>query len=66
MVQSAHCKGHNQQPGIEHEHIGGETMTPAQREASLLLHEFICRNTGIDPHAIHGHGEFNDTECPGR
>jgi hypothetical protein len=40
-------------------------MTPAQREASLLLHEFICRTTGIDPHAIHGHGEFNDTDSPG-
>jgi hypothetical protein len=65
MVQSAHCIGHNQQPGIEHEHIGEETMTPAQREASLLLHEFICRNTGIDPHAIHGHREFDNTECPG-
>jgi hypothetical protein len=65
MVQSAHCVGQNQHPGIEHEHKGGEAMTPAQREASLLLHEFICRNTGIDPHSIHGHGEFNPTECPG-
>jgi hypothetical protein len=25
-----------------------------QREASLRLHEFICRNTGIDPHSIVG------------
>ena len=65
MVQSAHCKGKNQHPGIEHEHNGGEAMTPTQREASLLLHEFICRKTGIDPHQIHGHGEFNKTECPG-
>jgi hypothetical protein len=65
MVQSAHCVGQNQHPGIEHEHKGGEAMTPAQKEASLLLHEFICRNTGIDPHQIHGHGEFNPTECPG-
>ena len=65
MVQSAHCVGKNQHPGIEHEHKGGETMTADQREASLLLHEFICRNTGIDPHSIHGHGEFNNTDCPG-
>jgi hypothetical protein len=65
MVQSAHCVDQNQQPGIEHEHIGAETMAPAQKEASLLLHEFICRKTGIDPHSIHGHGEFNPTECPG-
>ena len=40
-------------------------MTQDQREASLLLHEFICRKTGVDPHSIHGHGEFNNTECPG-
>jgi hypothetical protein len=65
MVQSAHCVGQNQQPGIEHEHIGEEAMAPAQREASLLLHEFICRNTGIDPHSIRRHGKFNPTECPG-
>jgi hypothetical protein len=65
MVESAHCIGHNEQPGIEHEHKGGEAMAPAQRQASLLLHEFICRKTGIDPHSIHGHGEFNPTECPG-
>jgi|tagenome__1003787_1003787.scaffolds.fasta_scaffold20618922_1 hypothetical protein len=65
MVGSAHCVGQNSQPGIEHEHIGGEAMTPAQRRASLFLHELICRKTGIRPGAIHGHGEFNPTECPG-
>lgn len=65
MVQSAHCIGQNTHPGIEHEHVNPEGMTPIQREASLFLHEFICRHTGIDPNAIHGHGEFNATECPG-
>jgi hypothetical protein len=65
MVQSAHTVSHNQQPGIEHEHIGAEAMTPAQKEASLILHEFICRNTGIDPHSIHPHGDLDQTECPG-
>jgi hypothetical protein len=65
MVVSAHCVGQNEQPGIEHEHIGNERMTPKQREASLWLHERICRKTGIKPSAIHGHGEFNPTECPG-
>jgi hypothetical protein len=65
MVRSAHCVGQNGHPGIEHEHKGGETMTPIQREASLFLHAFICRKTGVKPDAIHGHGEFNNTECPG-
>lgn len=65
MVVSAHCVGQNSQPGIEHEQIGTEPMTPQQREASLWLHEKICRKTGITPNAVHGHGEFNSTECPG-
>jgi hypothetical protein len=65
MISSAHCVGQNSHPGIEHEHVGNEAMTPAQREASLFLHELICHKTGIRPDAIHGHGEFNPTECPG-
>ena len=65
MVQSAHCVGQNTHPGIEHEHVNPEGMTSIQREASLFLHEFICRHTGIHPSAIHGHGEFDATECPG-
>ncbi len=65
MVQSAHCISQNTDPGIEHEHVNPEGMTPIQREASLFLHEFICRHTGIKPSEIHGHGEFDATECPG-
>ncbi len=65
MVISAHCVGQNAQPGIEHEQIGTEPMTPKQREASLWPHERICRKTGIQPREVHGHGEFNSTECPG-
>jgi hypothetical protein len=64
MVQSAHCPNQNTQPGIEHEHKGNEQMTPEQREASLFLHEFICRHTGIKPSEIHPHREFFATECP--
>jgi hypothetical protein len=64
MVVSAHCVGHNEQPGIEHEHIGDEKMTRKQRKASVWLHAHICRKTGINPAQIHGHGEFNPTECP--
>jgi hypothetical protein len=65
MVQSAHCPNENHNPGIEHEHKGGEAMTDAQRQASLFLHELICRKTGIKPSAIHGHKEFFATACPG-
>ena len=65
MVSSAHCVGENSNPGIEHEHVGDEPMTSAQREASLFLHEHICRKTGIRPNEIHGHREFDQTACPG-
>lgn len=65
MVVSAHCVGHNEQPGIEHEQKGTELLTPIQRQASVSLHARICRKTGIKPSAIHGHGKFNATECPG-
>jgi hypothetical protein len=65
MVVSAHCPGQNDQPGIEHEQIGSEAMTPIQRQASVWLHAYICRKTGIAPSAIHGHREFFATDCPG-
>jgi hypothetical protein len=64
MVDSAHCIGQNRHPGIEHEHKGDEQMTEAQREASLRLHEFICRQTGINPAEIHPHRKFDNTDCP--
>jgi hypothetical protein len=65
MVVSAHCVGQNTNPGIEHEQKGDEPMTPAQRQASIRLHVFICRRTGINPTQIFGHRDFNATECPG-
>ena len=46
MVVSAHCPGHNEQPGIEHEHEGDERMTTGQMNASVWLHAWIisrCR-----------------------
>jgi hypothetical protein len=65
MVNSAHAPGANHDPGIEHEHKGSEQMTPAQRAASLDLHEFICRKTGIHPDQVLPHKMFTGTECPG-
>jgi hypothetical protein len=65
MVDSAHCRTQNHHPGIEHEHKGDQQMTDAQRQASVALHEFICRHTGIKPTEIHPHHEFDNTKCPG-
>jgi hypothetical protein len=64
MVVSAHCLGQNDQPGIEHEHRGKETMTPIQYEASVWLHAWICRRCGIRPVAIYPHRKFFATACP--
>jgi len=64
MVVSAHCPGQNDQPGIEHEHVAGQDLTAAQKAASVWLHAFICRRTGIRPTEIHPHREYYATDCP--
>jgi hypothetical protein len=65
MVLSAHAPGANRNPGIEHEHLGAEDLTAAQKQASVALHTFICRRTGIAPTEFYPHSHFNSTECPG-
>lgn len=65
MVISAHCPGENEQPGIEHEHVNDERLTPAQQGASVMLMAWICDRTGISPTQIYGHSHFYPTECPG-
>src|SRR5215475_8622538 len=66
MVVSAHCPGQNSQPGIEHEHLGNETMTEIQREASVWLHAFICKKTGMKAAACaQPHRKYFATACPG-
>jgi N-acetylmuramoyl-L-alanine amidase len=65
MVVSAHCLSQNDQPGLEHEHLGSERMTKAQFSASAHLCAWIidnCRMRGGS--AIHPHKEFNKTSCP--
>jgi hypothetical protein len=65
MVLSAHCPGQNDQPGIEHEHLGSERMTKEQFAASAQLCAWIidrCRMVGAS--AIHPHREFFATSCP--
>lgn len=67
MVVSAHCPGHNTQPGIEHEHLGDELMTPAQFRSSVHLHAWIidvCRMK--DARVIRPHSQYFATSCPGR
>jgi hypothetical protein len=66
MVNSAHAPGANHDPGIEHEHKGDMVMTPAQRAASLDLHEFICRKTQIKAGNVFPHKQFTATDCPGK
>jgi hypothetical protein len=65
MVMSAHCPGQNDQIGIEHEHVGSEPMTKAQKEASARLMAWIADRYGrktvlpVDPHSKHF-----PTSCP--
>jgi len=66
MVVSAHCPGQNDQPGIEHEHLGTESMTPIEREASVWLHAWICKSCGIIPsNCAQPHKRYYNTSCPG-
>lgn len=65
MVVSAHCPGQNDQPGVEHEHLGTEAMTPIQYEAAVWLAAWIARSCAFDPKRIAGHRDYFSTSCPG-
>lgn len=65
MVVSAHCPGQNDQPGIEHEHVGGEPLTTLQETASVWLHAWIFDRCKIRATAIYPHGLYVATDCPG-
>jgi hypothetical protein len=65
MVVSAHCPGQNTQIGIEHEHMGDEPMTPAQRVSSARLMAWIAwhyRRTKVLP--VEPHRKYFSTSCP--
>lgn len=64
MVVSAHCPGQNDQPGIEHEHNVGETMTAAQLAATVALQAWVASCTGIRPTELYPHRRYYATECP--
>ena len=79
----AHCKsrrgrylGHWRADNYFNEHgigiclVGNfekESPTPKQLESLTRLLAFLCRETGISPHQIYGHGDVtHKTLCPGR
>jgi hypothetical protein len=68
MIESAHCPGQNDQPGIEHEHVHEPHMTPQQLEASARLHAWIMSRCGIPVSEVFGHGSValpgEGTACP--
>jgi len=65
MVDSAHCPGQNHQVGIEHEHLGAEPMTTAQRAASARLIAWISAQYGkTSALPLAPHKEFYATACP--
>lgn len=66
MVDSAHCPGQNDQPGVEHEQVDPEKLTPIQREASIWLHAWICEKCEVLPrNAAQPHRRYFATDCPG-
>ena len=65
MVVSAHCPGQNEQIGIEHEHLGTELMTEAQRESSARLMAWCAQQSGYKKiPAVFPHKKFFSTSCP--
>jgi hypothetical protein len=65
MVDSAHCPGQNHQVGIEHEHLGSEPMTDAQRTSSARLIAWISGQYGhTEPLPLAPHKQFFATACP--
>lgn len=64
MVESAHCPGQNDQPGIEHEHKGAEGWTVAQWDATVHLQAWIASRCGIRPTELEPHSRCYATACP--
>ena len=57
--------GQNTNIGIEHEHLGSELMTSAQRRASAELQAWIARYYGLkSPLPVEPHSKYFPTACP--
>ncbi|UQW99551.1 peptidoglycan recognition family protein [Streptomyces sp. RerS4] len=67
QVRSAHCVGQNDvSVGIENEGTYTHEEPPARQYQTLVaLCAHICGTYGLSPSEIHGHRDFNDTQCPG-
>jgi hypothetical protein len=63
-VESAHCPGWNDKPGIELEHIGERPMPPAQWRALVQLIAWQRSRDGGRPTALSGHRDHYATHCP--
>lgn len=64
MVDSAHCPGQNHNPGVEFEHLPGETLPLVQVNAGLHLYAWIFDKCAISPTQLFGHHDFYNTQCP--
>lgn len=64
MVESAHCPGQNGNPGVEFEHLPGESLSIAQYNSGTWLYAWIMDRCGIPPTALFGHHDFYATQCP--
>lgn len=64
MVESAHCVGQNHNPGVEFEHVHGESMTLQQRASGVWLYAWIFDRCAIRSMELYGHRDFNATACP--
>jgi len=65
MVVSAHCRGQNDQIGIEHEHQGTEEMTTRQRASSARLQAWIADQYGLKRVLpVDAHSKHFATACP--
>ncbi|MGW0391034.1 peptidoglycan recognition protein family protein [Streptomyces sp. NPDC003042] len=67
QVRSAHCVGQNGLAvGIENEGTYTSAEPPARQYGALVaLCAHICRQYGLPPSEIHGHRDYNATQCPG-
>ncbi|MEU8774225.1 peptidoglycan recognition family protein [Streptomyces sp. NPDC048606] len=67
QVRAAHCVGQNDvSVGIENEGTYTGVEPPArQYEALVSLCAHVCGSYAIPPSEIHGHRDFNSTQCPG-
>jgi N-acetylmuramoyl-L-alanine amidase-like protein len=63
-VESAHCPGQNDQPGVELEHLGDEHPTAEQLHSYVHLVAWLMSRSGMRSTAIDPHRRYWATDCP--